>query len=409
MSTVIRHASALKPISIPCTGAVTPDNWDRVQTFSPATNQPSEFLYELGRLVKMTTAKELLESTLSINQFEYGAIDSFLQLANLSAEPLAGLALDDFSSAKTDFYLPGKDEYAGTVEQTLWLAKMVLDSFSIEMNAEERITRTFNLSGNYCKIARYANKYLIFTSDTVGSGEDGSYNIVLSDPAPVLNPNGTDYILQLFRIRSGVATDMTDATGWSYTSGTNTLNITSAVAGDVYRIWYTAGSYGTSGDPTSLNDDDDYYIKADNVTVLIDDGTNDPVELDKLTTLSINATLNRLDQGVIGSSEKILNEVENYEVTLALGGYVKDFPIQEALMTQAGQSWGIIDYSLFSSVDVTVKIYAESSKSTFRIGYKMTGCEFNDDSFTANSNEYSDSSVNMRCDNLLITESEGKL
>ena len=150
MATVIRHASANKPISIPCNGVVAPDNWDRVQSFSPATSQPTELLYEIGRLEKMVTYKETFESTLSIGQLEYGKIDSYLQLANLSAEPAGGLALSDFSSAKTDFYLPGKDEYGGTLEQTLWLQKMTVDSFSVELNAEERITRTFDLSGNFC-------------------------------------------------------------------------------------------------------------------------------------------------------------------------------------------------------------------------------------------------------------------
>lgn len=407
MSTIIRHASANKPISVPVKGAVASDNWDRVQAFSPATNQPLEMLYELGRLDKMTTYKDTFESSLSITQFEYGAIDSYLQLANLSAEPASGLALSDFNSSKTDFYLPGKDEYGGTVEQTLWMQKMVLDSFSVELTAEERIQRTFDLSGNFCKIARYANKYLIFTTATVGSGEDGSYDIDLSDPAPVQDPNGTDYILQLWRIRSGVATEMTS--GYTYTNGTTTLNIAAAVAGDQYRIWYTAASYGTAGDPTSLNDASDYYIKADNVTVTIDDGTNTPVELDKLTSLSISATLNRLDKGVIGDDEKILNEVENYEVSVSLGGYVKSSPVQEALMTQAGQNWGIIDYTLFSTVDIIVKIYAEATKSTFRIGYKATDLQFSDDSKPNNANTYIEESISLSGDALIITEDVNNL
>lgn len=408
MSSVIRHASAVKPISIPVLANVAPDNWDRVQVFNPATNQPQEKLYEIGRLAKMTSAKELLEASLSITQFEYGKIDSFLQLAGLSAEPVAGLALSDFSSAKTDFYLPGKDEYAGTVEQTLWLQKMVLDSMTIEMNAEERIQRTFSLSGNFCKIARYANKNLIFVSDTVPSGESVNYEIDLSDPAPVVDPNNAGvYILQLFRIRAGVATEM--LTGWTYSNSTKVLTVASVQAGDVYRIWYTAGSYGSAGDPTSLNDADDYYIKANNVTVTVDDGTNDPIELTLLTSLSIQASLNRIDEAVIGDDEKILREVENYDVSVALGGFVKNSTIQEALMTRAGQNWGIIDYSLFSSVDVIVKIYTDASKSTFAIGYKITGCEFADDSASYNANSFADAPVNLNSDNLLITEDENKL
>ena len=407
-STVIRHCSAVKPISIPVAGSVTPIDWDRVQSFNPATTQPSEKLYEIGRLAKMTTSKETLEASLSITQMEYGTIDCFLQLANLSAEPGAGLALSNFSSAKTDFYLPGKDEYGGTLEQTLWLQKMVLDSFTLEMNANERIQRSFELSGDFCKIARGTNKYLIFKTDTVPSGVTTNHDIVLSDPAPVVDPNNAStYILQLYRIRAGVATQITS--GYTYVNGTTTLTIASVLAGDQYRIWYTAGSYGTAGDPTALNDADDYYIKADNVTVTIDDGTNDAITMTDLTSLSIQATLNRNDAGAIGSAEKIFNEVESYDVSLALGGYIKNSSIQEALMTQAGETWAIIDYSLFDSVMVTVKIYQEATKTTFLLGYQVTGCEFSDDSATYNANEFAEAPITLNSDNLLITAVEGTL
>ena len=411
MSTVIRHSSAVKTISIPITANVTPADWDRVQSFNPATSQPSEKLYEVGRLAKMTTDKGVLEASLSISQLESGVIDSYLQLANLSAEPGAGLALSDFSSAKTDFYLPGKDEYAGTVEQTLWLQKMVLNSINIEMSANEKITRSFDLSGEFCKIARYANKFLIFKSDTVPSGESADYEITLSDPAPVVDPNNAGvYMLQIFRVTAlGVATELTLTTDYTYTTGTGVLSINTVTAGDNIRIWYTAGSYGSAGDPTALNDLDDYYIKADNCTVTIDDGTNDAITLDKLTSLSIQATLNRADAGVIGSAEKVLNEVESYDVAISLGGYIKNSPIQEALMTQAGQSWSIIDYSLFSTVDVIVKIYQETAKTTFLIGYKVTDCDFSDDSATYNANEFAEAPVNLNSDNLLITEVVGNL
>jgi len=410
MATVIRHASAVKPISIPINANVTPEDWDRVQTFNPATSQPSEKLYEIGRLAKTTVDKGILEASLSISQLEYGTINSYLQLANLSAEPGSGLTLNDFSSAKTDFYLPGKDEHAGTIEQTLWLQKMSLDSLTVEMTANERITRSFELSGEFCKIARYANKFLIFKSDTVPSGETVDYEIDLSDPAPVVDPNNAGvYMLQIFRVSlAGVATELT-SDDFTYTDGTKLLSIDTVTAGDNIRIWYTAGSYGSAGDPTALNDADDYYLKADNVTVTLDDGTNPIQTLTKLTNLSISATFNRNDEGAIGSAEKIFNEVESYDTAVTLGGFVKDATIQEALMTQAGQDWGIIDYSLFSTVDIIVKVYQETAKSTFLIGYKVTGCDYADDSATYNANEFAEAPVTLNSDNLLITEVIGNL
>jgi len=404
----IRHSSAVKPISVPVKANVNQDNWDRVQSFSPATSQPSEKLYEIGRLAKMDTDKGILEATLSITQLEYGTIDVFKQLAGLSAEPSGGFDLDDFDDALTDFYLPGKDEYAGTLEQTLWMQHMVLDSFGLSISADERIERTFELSGEYAKILREGNKYLIFTTDDAASGTSGNYDIVISDPAAVVDPNNAGvYVLDLWRIRAGVATQLDLTTDYTYTSGTDTITILSASAQDHYRIWYSAASYGTGGDPTALNDADDYYLKADNVTVTIDDGVHTAVELDKLTSFAIDATLNRIDEAVIGSNEKVLKDVESYDVSISLDGFVKNSTIEEVLMLQAGQSWGIIDFTLFDEVEVTVKIYEEAAKSTFLIGYQSSTCEFSDESQDYAANEFASNPISLSTDNLKISTTIG--
>lgn len=411
MATEIRHSSAFKPISVAERADVTKDNWDRVQSFSVSVNQPQEKLYELGRLAKMATDKDKLEVSVSITQYEYGTLDSYLQLAGLSAMPSGGVELDDFDDARTDFISPGKTEYGGTLEQTLWVERLSVDSLGLNITADERLERTFELSGNYCKIARQGNKYVIFKEDDAPSGTSGNYNIDLSDPAPVENPNTSgEYVLKVYRIRSGVATELEETTDYTYTHGTTTLTILSALASDNFRIWYTAASYGTAGDPQSLNDADDYYLGAENVTVYIDDGTNSAVELDKLTDLSISATFNRIGEGAIGTSENVFNDVESYDVTVSLGGYVKNYPIQEALMTQAGQSWGIINYSDMNAVKILVKVYETSAKSTFLIGYKITGCELADDSpadYTAN--EFGSSTVSLTSDNLTISTTEGDI
>ena len=388
---------------------MTKDNWDRVQNFAATTNQPQEMLYEIGRLAKMATDKDTLESSLSISQFEYGTIDSFLQLAGQAAEPGAGLTLADFDDPRTDFYSPGKDEYGGTVEQTLWLQHLAVDSIGLNINAAERLERTFELSGNYAKICHYGNKYLIFKEDDVASGVSGSYNITLSDPVPVVDPNNAGiYILDIWRIRSGVATQLTITTDYTYTNGTTILNIIAAVAGDNYRIWYTAASYGSAGDPTALNAADDYYLDAEFVTITMDDGVNSAIELDKLTGMTISASLNRTEEPKIGSTEKF-RDVESYDVSVNFTGFVKDSAIQEALMHQAGQSWEIIDYSLFGSVDVIVKIYSEAAKTNFMIGYKITDMDFSSDGNTKQSNSNSEATYDLTSDNLLITTTIGNL
>ena len=82
---------------------------DRLQSFSGGVSQPTENVYEIGRLNKVCTDKDTLETTATLTQLEYGTMDFYLQLANLSAEPVGGLELTDFNDAKTDIYQPGKD------------------------------------------------------------------------------------------------------------------------------------------------------------------------------------------------------------------------------------------------------------------------------------------------------------
>lgn len=410
MAQAIRHASAVKPITISNNTSISTDNIDRLQTFTPAISQPSDLLYEIGRRDKMATDKGTLETTVSIGQLEYGSLDTFLQFSGLSAEPSGGIELSDFDDARTDIMFPGKDEYAGTIEQTLWLEKLSLDGFTLEITADERLQRTFDLSGEFAKILRYGNKYLIFTTDDAPSGTSGNYVIDVSDPAPVLIPGQSYYILKIYRIRAGVATELDLTTDYTFNNGTNEITIIAASAQDHYRIWYSAASYGSAGDPTSLNDVDDYFLSAENVTITIDDGTHAAVELTKITGLNVNASLNRLDEPVIGTVEKAIKDIENYEVTCNLEGFVKDYPIEEALAGQAGQSYGFIDFSDLSEVIVTIKVYQEAAKSSFLIGYQMTGLELDNDTpgdFTAN--EFGSAPINLKTDNLLITSVIGNL
>ncbi len=411
MAKTIRHSSAFKPITVAERANIDKDNMDRVQSFNVSCNQPQEKLYELGRLNKMATDKDKLEASVSITQFEYGNLDTYLQFAGLTAMPSGGIGLDDFDEARTDFISPGKNEYGGTLEQTLWVERLSLDSLGININADSRLERTFELSGNYCKIAREGNKYITFVDNDAPSGTSGNYTIDLSDPAPVENPNKSgEYILKCYRIRSGTATELDLTTDYTFNHSTNELTILSATTSDNFRIWYSGASYGSAGDPQALNDADSYYISSDNVTVYIDDGTHTPVELDKLTSLAITATFNRNNAGAIGTSEDVFNDVESYDVSVALGGFVKDYVIQEALMNQAGQSWGIIDYSNMGSVTILIKIFETSSKSTFKIGYKITECDLSDDApgnFTANA--FGDATLTVSSDNLTISTTESDI
>lgn len=413
MGNEIRHASATKPRVYPWNNDTAPIDIDRVQSISGGVNQPQELVYEVGRKDKVCTDLKILEESCSITQLEYGEIDFYLALANQASLPSGGLELSDFDDALVDIISVGKDKFAGTMEQTLWLPKLSLNSIAFNIaDAESRIERTFEFGGDFFKILKNANKIYMQKIYTVPSGYSAApYSIVISDPAPVVDPNvAGKYIQRVLRVRSGVTTELTLTTDYTWTNGTTTLAILSATSGDIIKVAYTTGSFGTGGDYTALNDVDLCYINADSVKVTLQSGAGTEVELDRLTSLNITATLNRISEGVIGLEEKLLKNVESYDVKVGLNGRVKDATIEEVLMGQAGNSWGIIDPNEFKT-DLTLRVYVyeDATKAAFKIGYKVTDLAFADTTQDTNANEFWSNGINLSSDNMLISDVEGDI
>jgi hypothetical protein len=409
MSNEIRHASATKPRIYPWNGDTQPMDIDRVQSFSGGVNQPSELVYEVGRLEKVCTDLKILEESCSLTQLEYGEVDFYLALANKAALPSGGLQLSDFDASLMDIISVGKDTFGGTMEQTLWLPKLSLNSLAFNIaDADSRLERTFDLGGDFFKILKNNNKIYMQKIYTVPSGYSAApYAISITDPAPVLDPNvASKYIQRIIRVRSGVTTELELTTDYTF-SAPSSLSILLATTGDILKVVYTASSFGTGGDYTALNDVDLCYISADSVRITLQSGVGTEVELDRLTGFNITATLNRISEAVIGLEEKLLKNVESYDVKVALNGRVKDATIEEVLMGQAGNSWGIIDPSEFKTdIVCRVYVYEDATKTTFKIGYKVTGLSFANTTEDVAANAFWTEGINLSSDNLLISDVE---
>ena len=409
MANEIRHASATKPRVYPWNGDTQPIDIDRVQTFSGGVNQPQELVYEMGRLNKVCTDLKILEEKCSLTQLEYGEIDFYLALANKATIPVGGLQLSDFDDSLVDIISVGKDKFGGSMEQTLWLPKLSLNSIAFNIaNADARIERTFDLGGDFFRILKNANKIFMQKIYTVPSGYSASaWTQVISDPAPVVDPNvAGKYIQRVLRVRSGVTTELELTTDYTWANETTTLTVLSATTDDIIKVAYTTGSFGTGGDYTSLNDADLCYINADSVTVTLESAAQGvEIELDRLTSLNITATLNRISEPVIGLEEKLLKAVQTYDVKVALNGRIKDVPIEEVLMGQAGNSFGIIDPNLFKT-DLTLRVYVyeDATKSAFKIGYKVTNLAFADTTDDVNANDFWSSAINLSSDSMIISD-----
>jgi hypothetical protein len=409
MANEIIHSSAIKPIIVPWNSDTQKQNVDRAINLSGGVTQPSENVYELGRLDKICTDLKIIEEKATLQQLEYGEIDTYLALANKATLPSGGLVLSDFDDSLVDILHVIKDKFAGTVEQTLWLPKLSLNSIALNIaNADARIERSFDLGGDFFKILKTTNKIYLEKIYTVPSGYSAApYAISLADPVPVVDPNvAGKYIQRVLRVRSGVTVELELTTDYTFTAP-SALSILLATSGDIIKVVYTAASFGTAGDYTALNDADLCYINADSVKVTLQSGVGTEVELDRLTSLSLTATLNRISEGVIGLREKLLKNVESYDVKVALGGRVKNAPIEDVLMGQAGNNWGIIDPNEFKTdLVLRVYIYEDSTKTTFKMGYKSTGCSFSDDTQDAAANAFASKTINLSSDNMLISDVE---
>ena len=61
------------------------------------------------------------------------------------------------------------------------------------------------------------------------------------------------------------------------------------------------------------------------------------------------------------------------------------------------------------NVRVTVKIYSNSDKDTFLIGYQVDNLSYTDGSFSATANEFATIDISAQTDDVLITATEGNL
>jgi len=406
----IRHARAISPYFIPNKGG-SADDLHGLTDVGADPSVGSEDVYVVGKKVRCGVDKETPEVTVPLAQLERGEIDTYLTIANIDAEPAGGFDLLDFNSSLVDVVYYMKDEFDGTVDASIWMPKCAVNSLTLNIDdPEARITRDIELSGDDRRVLLGDNKYLIHVEDTAPSGTSGNYVIDISDPAPVVDPNNAGvYVLRVDRTRSGETTSLAITTDYTYDNSPKEITIVSALTDDVYNVYYSASSFGLAGDPTSVDNDSVCYLKAENVTVLISDGTTE-LEMDRLSSLTLTATLNRIDENVIGNDERVLREISDTPVTVDMSGRIKNYNGEKAFMNSLASAELISSVKLFNdNVRVTVKIYNNANKDTYLIGYQVDNLSYTDGSLSVTANEFGNIDISASSTDLKITATEGNL
>lgn len=407
---IIRHSRAFSPYFIPNKGGDA-RSFPGLTAFKGGVSVKGTDVFVIGKKVKCGTDKDIPESTVSITQLERGEILTYLTLANLDSEPVGGIDLEDFSSALVDVVAYGRDSFNGTIEETTWYPKTAIKSLNLNIaDPNALIERSYDLTGDNEINLQDDNTFLIYVKNVAPTGTTGSYVISLASPVAVIDPNVSGrYIERVDLTRGDTTTTLAEGTDYTYSNGTHNLTITDADAADVYNVYYTSDSFGTAGDPTTVDSGDPCFLKASYVTVLLSDGIHE-TELDLLSSLTIDVALNRIDESVIGNDEIVLREISDTPVTVSLTGRVKDSTFAKAFMEKLTLSWGITDVKDFTdNVRVTVLIYDSAAKDNFLMGYQVEQLSFSSDDTDFTANDFGTISLSATSDNLKITTSIGDL
>ena len=209
------------------------------------------------------------------------------------------------------------------------------------------VERTFDFVGEAAWTWDSTNKYLIAASKTVVSGDLLSWNSIeltigagdyATYPDPVADPDKAakteteQYIIKVYRVRSGSASELTAVTDYTYVDSTKKLTILSAQADDVYKFYYTASSY-ISGASIFTNNDSDYgAAEAYYASIyLYVPASGKPSANDyqyKLQSVSIDVRFDRTDYKEIGNRETVQRGVRETTVTVTLGKFLDGLTLE---------------------------------------------------------------------------------
>ena len=382
---------------------------NRAQSIAPTATPSYIVIKELGRDGKVKSIRQSVEVTNRLTQYEEGELDLYRALAN---KPTADkLDLTDFAPSLFGITAFLKDD-KGNFKGSIWYPGQRLTALSIEIgDPKAMVTRSFDFSGDDVQVLQTNNGYLIELKKIVESGETPTTEITIGAgdytnyPEPVEDPNNTGkYILRVVRTRGSDITVLTS--GYSYDNVTKKITLNNTEVGDVYKIYYSASSYINGTNYWSDNDSILAAVPAYNCSLYI---ATDKY-LHRIESARIEVSFTREDHYEIGQEEAFARGVSSYEVNVTLGKILEKFTLEEVLSGKTS-GYGIITPKIFSN-DITfyLLVYSDSTKSTLKIGYKVTKLALT--SWTpgeASVEAYLRGGVTLNSDNLLIANNTGDL
>ncbi len=376
------HATKYEPRIYPINGIGDDAEVDRAQTIDPTVALNKEKVEEIGREGVVGYLRKSPTTGYRLTQYEYGNIEFYQKIINDESKGDTGedaIDLNDFKTAYFDIcaFLTDDD---GTFKGTMLYPSLRTAGFSLTIGDPQAvIERSFDFVGETAKQLRGDNAYWIYVKEEVNTGElttGNDFIIDLSTREPAEDPNTADkYMQRIIRVRSGSSSELT-SDDYSYSATAKELTISSALVGDVYKIWYTSATAPAT--TFTLNDSDPAGIIADSAEIYLyipataeQAGSNDYVY--RLQSVTLDVSFDREDLREIGNSEVVQRGVRDKTVTVTLGRILEELTVEEVLSGQSS-SHGIIDFSKLSdSIALLVKIYEDNTKTSFKYGFYASG------------------------------------
>jgi hypothetical protein len=403
------HSRATKPRIFPWNSNRAPEQIDRAQDLGGDLTLTQTKLYEIGRDGKLGVNKETPKMALTLRQFENGSMAFFRALANKENPASGGLDesidLDDIKSTYFDISTYLTDDNS-SFRGTAWFPKLRVNGFSINVGSPDAIVeRSFDLVGEDYKVI--TDNYLAFETGTVSA--PGIYTLALS-PAPIEYASGKR-IFRVLRVRGSEvaelvedATSTYDADTWRYSAGS--VIVQTCLADDIVKVFYPAATAYTT--LWADNDVDAEALFAKQCTVYLKVGVGANQQVYRLQSVGIDVAFDRTDYKEIGNAEVVQTGVKSKTVTVTLGRILEDFTLEEVL--RGTSIYEYIDARNFSSdITLTVKIYTDSTKTAFKMGYKIASLSPTALSNNSTVEDYDSANDTMESDNLMVTTDESEL
>ena len=399
------HTSYWRPRVYPYLKDVAPTQIDRLQDLTAASTLNREKIREIGRDGIVDWRKRIPSTRLTLRQFEYGDIEFWRKLANVT-NATNSITLGDFKTSMVDI-VGYKTDDDGTFLGSVWYPKFRVAGWGLNIgDPQASIERTFDLIGEDENLLEYNNKYFIYKKFDASGGSPEEFSV--TDPVPSADPdNSGQYLFRVLRVNiSDNSTDeltyTTDTpTGDEYAfSAPSTLTVPTS-AGDVIKVYYSASSYISGQEVFTNNDIDAGTLLAEAASIYIYQASNNYVY--KLQSVGVDVTFDRTDYYEIGNRDVQQRGVREKTVRITLGRILEAYTIEEVLRGVDSTFGRISTREYRNDLILRVKLYGNYLKNTFNIGYRFADLSPTDLGHGVPLNDYSTRNVTLQGEDCTIS------